>query len=114
MVQWLNYEDPAQRTSFVSAEGGYLWNHGGPYDARERLSDMFGSMVSEILIEEAAEEVEAEGITEWASTKGDDENELLTDAPPSLDDFSDEPSATYGSSADLDARKHALKALDEL
>ena len=73
MVQWFhrNFEDPAERTSYVTAEGGYLWNHGGPHDAREQLFDMFGSMVSEKLIEEVAEEVEADGITDWASARDD-------------------------------------------
>ena len=48
MMQWFhqNYEDPAENTSYVSAEGGYLWNHGGPYDARDELDAMFGGLVS--------------------------------------------------------------------
>jgi hypothetical protein len=35
MVQWFHqhYEDPAQNTSYNSAEGGYLWNHGGPHES---------------------------------------------------------------------------------
>lgn len=117
MVQWFrqNFEDPAERTSYVSAEGGYLWNHGGPHDAREQLFDMFGTMVSEKLIEEVAEEVEADGVTDWASAHDDyqDDDELLTDAP-SLEDYSDQPTDQYGSPQDLEARERARAVLQDL
>jgi hypothetical protein len=116
MVQWFhqNFEDPAQRTSYVTAEGGYLWNHGGPYDAREQLFDMFGDIVSEKLIEEVAEEVEAEGLSEWAPTHDEyQDDELLTDAP-SLDAFSDQPTDQYGSARDLEARERARDVLQDL
>jgi hypothetical protein len=118
MVEWFhqNFEDPAQRTSYVSAEGGYLWNHGGPYDASEQLYDMFGDLVSEKLIEEVVEEVEADGLSEWAPVndpyQDDDERELH--ALETLDDFSDERSPTYGSPADLAARERVRNVLDEL
>jgi hypothetical protein len=116
MVAWFhqNYEDPAQRTSFVSAEGGYLWNHGGPHDAREQLVDMFGNLASEKLIEEVAEEVEAEGITEWAPTHDDyDDEEFLGDSP-SLDAFSDQPTEQYGSALDFETRERVRGVLQEL
>jgi hypothetical protein len=117
MVGWFrqNFEDPAERTSYVSAEGGYLWNHGGPHDAREQLFDMFGSMVSEKLIEEAAEEVEADGITDWAPAHDDyqDDDELLADAP-SLEGYSDQPTDRYGSRQDLEARGRARAVLQDL
>jgi hypothetical protein len=117
MVQWFhqNFEDPAERTSYVTAEGGYLWNHGGPHDATEQLFDMFGSIVSEKLIEEVAEEVEAGGITEWASAHDDyeEEGEFVTDAP-SLDDYSDDPNERYGSAQDHEARERARAALQNL
>ena len=47
MVQWFhqNYEDPAENTSYITAEGGYQWNHGGPHDTREVLADKFGDIV---------------------------------------------------------------------
>ena len=37
MIEWFNqnFEDPAERTPYESAEGGYQWIWGGPYDARE-------------------------------------------------------------------------------
>ena len=44
MLRWFgqNFEDPAQHTSYISAEGGYMWNHGGPYDAKDEIFGMFG------------------------------------------------------------------------
>jgi hypothetical protein len=117
MIQWFhqNYEDPAERTSYVSAEGGYLWNHGGPHDATEQLYDMFGQIVSEKLIEEVAEEVEADGITDWAPVHDEyqDDDELLSDSP-ALDEFSDKPTDQYGSALDLEAREHARVVLQDL
>ena len=40
MEPWFyqNFEDPAEKTPYVSAEGGYQWIWGGPYDASEVLS----------------------------------------------------------------------------
>ena len=120
MVQWFhqNYEDPAQRTSYISAEGGYLWNHGGPHDAKDELYAMFGDIVLEKLIDEVVEEVEADGLTEWAPVhdddQGDDERPDFGRTPETLDDFSDEKSPTYGSPAELAARARALNILEEL
>lgn len=115
MVQWFHqhYEDPAQHTSYISAEGGYLWNHGGPYDAREELATMFGDIVSESLIEEVAEEVEADGVLEWAGGEGYEEDE-----PPggvlSFDSFTDQPTQFYGSPSDHEARERVRAALRDL
>jgi len=117
MVEWFgqNYEDPAERTSYVSAEGGYLWNWGGPYDAREELYDKFGDIVSEALIEEVAKEVEADGLTEWAPTP---RREDYDDEPPlelfSFGNFSDLPTEQYGSQQDLQARERVRAALKDL
>ena len=66
MLSWFfqNFEDPAERTPYESAEGGYQWIWGGPYDAREQLDSMFGELVSESLIEQVVELIERNG-TEW-------------------------------------------------
>jgi hypothetical protein len=91
MVEWFleNFEDPAHQTPFESREGGYQWVRGGPYDAREQLSDNFWEE-SESLIEEAVAEIQSTGIVEWARVPGssdfgpDEENlDAVTD---SLDD----------------------------
>ncbi|MCB2406238.1 hypothetical protein [Rhizobium ruizarguesonis] len=68
MVQWFheNYEDPAVRMPYESAEGGYQWIWGGPYDAHEQISDNFSSVADDRTIEEAVESVTGDGLYEWA------------------------------------------------
>lgn len=118
MVNWFhtNYEDPVNRTPYESREGGYQWIWGGPYDAREELSEMFGDIVPEQFIEEVAEELEGEGVLEWAPTpKPEDYDQTEPqDEPPSLDIFSDEPGPQFGTAADHEAREAARIALDKL
>jgi hypothetical protein len=60
------YWDPANDTPYNSEEGGYLYIHGGPYDAAEELYDRFGDQVPEEVIQAVVEDVESDGITEWA------------------------------------------------
>jgi hypothetical protein len=67
MRQWFrdNYEDPANQTPYESAEGGYIWVYGGPYDAQEELSSEFGDDVPEDVIEELAQEL-SDIMPDWA------------------------------------------------
>jgi len=71
MKAWFyeNFEDPAENTPYVSADGGYQWIWGGPYDASEVLSSEFGEHVPEEVIEEIAAEVQADGLYDWAPKK---------------------------------------------
>lgn len=66
-VTWFRarYEDPAMRTGYDSGEGGYLWDHGGPYDARDEIADAFD--LPEELLDAAVREVESGGTYEWAA-----------------------------------------------
>jgi hypothetical protein len=118
MIAWFheNFEDPAQSTPYESAEGGYQWIWGGPYEARDELYSKFGDIVSESLIEEAVKEIESDGIVDWAPVHtGDDYDEPESpEEPISLDIFLDEPSDRYGTPADYEARARARAALDEL
>lgn len=43
MVEWFfeNFEDPAQETPYNGREGGYLYIHGGPYEAQDYIPDAF-------------------------------------------------------------------------
>jgi hypothetical protein len=75
MAQWFlaNYEDPVHRTSYNGREGGYLWNHGGPYDADVVLQEEFSDLADFDVIQEAVTEVTSDGIFEWAPVaSGDD------------------------------------------
>ena len=71
MKAWFyeNFEDPAEQTPYVSAEGGYQWIWGGPFDASEVLSSEFGEHVPEEVIEAVVAEVQADGLYDWAPKK---------------------------------------------
>ena len=74
MKAWFleRYEDPANRTPYESAEDGYIWIWGGPYDAREELTTQFDGEYPEEWIEEAAQDLEQES-TEWAPVPSDED-----------------------------------------
>jgi len=67
MVQWFfqNFEDPAERTPYESAEGGYVYIW-GVTEAEEELGDAFSSNphVTEAEIRLAIDKIEEDG-TEW-------------------------------------------------
>ena len=96
--------------------GGYIWIWGGPYEAREELYSKFGDLVSESLIEEAVEEIERDGLTEWAPvhTSDDYEDAEPQDDPTSLDIFLDEPGPRYGTPDDHEERATARAAIELL
>ena len=60
------YEDPVNNTPYMGSEGGYLYIHGGPYDAQEELNGRFGHLCSEEAIQAVIEDVETDDIIEWA------------------------------------------------
>jgi len=68
LVNWFQFyfEDPANETPYNSREGGYLYIHGGPYNAEEELRDNFESAVSEGAILEAVSRIEEDGTFDWA------------------------------------------------
>jgi PIN like domain len=70
MMVWFfeNYEDPAQGVPFESAEGGYQYVNGGPYNALEELMQQFPDAPEDALLE-AGELIENEG-WEWVK-RGD-------------------------------------------
>jgi hypothetical protein len=81
MRDWFfeRFEDPAERTPYESAEGGYIWIWGGPYDAREELDGEFGGSVPDDVIEELAEELTSQ-CWEWAPTPSrEDYDDYLVD-----------------------------------
>ncbi len=59
------YEDPAENMPYQSAEGGYIYPLGGPYDASEVLHAEFGGAVSEDLLAALAAELNEECV-DWA------------------------------------------------
>lgn len=77
MRSWFGarFEDPAESTPYNGREGGYLYIHGGPYDAREELETEFGKYVPEDAIRELVEELE-NYCFEWAPTQREEDPDL--------------------------------------
>ncbi|MFV0335078.1 MAG: hypothetical protein ACK5JR_13535 [Tropicimonas sp.] len=97
MVHWFNglFWDPANDTPYNSREGGYQYIWGGPYNANDELREEFEGVASEEAIEAAIEEVESDGIYDWAPTSAHPdrkagEEEAMADhygSPPTLEDI---------------------------
>lgn len=82
-----NFEDPAERTPYESAEGGYIWIWGGPYEAREELEAEFGGVVPDEVIEALSEELDAV-CWQWAPTeKPGDYDQYLADDIAQITEF---------------------------
>ncbi|MFG6110240.1 hypothetical protein ACEU0G_000101 [Stenotrophomonas nematodicola] len=83
LLEWFQarFQDPAHETPYMSSEGGYIWIHGGPYDAKEELEERFSALVPDEVITFVAEHVEeVDGVWEWAPTDViyyDEEQDLI-------------------------------------
>jgi hypothetical protein len=68
MCQWFlsRYCDPANDTPYNGREGGYLYIHGGPYEAEDELYGRFGGLFDDEVLRAVIDDVEGEGIDEWA------------------------------------------------
>lgn len=67
MRSWFfaKFENPAEHTPYESAEGGYIWIHGGPYDAQDELENEFNDEARAGAIEDLVDELSNE-CWEWA------------------------------------------------
>ena len=74
MVAWFEeqFEDPQNETPYDSEDGEYVYVFGGPFDANDVLGDQFGSEYKQEWIEAAVEQVQSDGIFEWAPKTGGD------------------------------------------
>jgi hypothetical protein len=59
------YQDPVHCCPYNSAEGGYQFIYGGPYDAQEELEAEFDGVANPEVIAELADELSDEG-AEWS------------------------------------------------
>jgi DNA-binding MarR family transcriptional regulator len=77
MREWFlsRYCDPANETPYESAEGGYIWIWGGPYYAEEELQERFAGVVDDETIEALADDLNSDGIYEWAPIRSDDDSD---------------------------------------
>ena len=100
-----NFEDPANKTPYESREGGYQYIWGGPYDAADEIGNEFGSILSDADIEAAVDEVQQDGIYDWAPVRtGDDAD---------LDDIAEDV-VPLGHPLEQQRRRELLKRLDDL
>jgi hypothetical protein len=67
--------DPANDTPYNSEEGGYLYVHGGPYSAEEELYGRFEGLCDEEEIRETIDDIESDGIDQWAPVHHEQEEE---------------------------------------
>lgn len=75
-----NFEDPAERTPYDSAEGGYLWIWGGPYDAEEELQSQFEGTVPPDVIQDLASDLSGEQLAWGPVSRPEDYDHGLYDA----------------------------------
>lgn len=88
--QWFlsRFCDPANDTPYNGREGGYLYIHGGPYDADNELCGRFGDLFDDEVVRAVVDDVESDGIYEWAPihTEPDYDEyfsfEVESEAPP--------------------------------
>ena len=67
MWEWFHahFEDPANQTPYESAEGGYIYIWGGPYDARDQIGNEFYEVVPQEVMDRVIERIQRDG-WEWA------------------------------------------------
>lgn len=68
MKAWFlaRYCDPANETPYISAEGGYIFVHGGPYSPGEEIASRFQGLVDDEAIGEVVEELLQNVGNDWA------------------------------------------------
>jgi hypothetical protein len=102
-----NFEDPAQHTPYESAEGGYQWIWGGPYDAREEIESHFSDIPDDVL-DEVVSELENEAV-DWAPHE-----RRIVPEPPEFDDDEPELSGYQALQARLDHLESLLVRVEPL
>jgi hypothetical protein len=75
------YDDPAGCGPYESAEGGYQYLAGGPYDCEEELCEFWEGLFTRPFLERVAERIcDDHNCYEWSGPWDNDEEEK-TDAP---------------------------------
>lgn len=81
MREWFfqNYQNPVHECPYNGREGGYLYIHGGPYNAENELVNEFIGTVGDDVISKLVDELEAE-CSEWSGvSKPEDFDDYLLD-----------------------------------
>jgi hypothetical protein len=101
-----NFEDPVDNTPHETAEGGYLYIWGGPYETRDIIENVFADTASEQLIEEIIGELEEDG-SEWVPSSNRRE-------PPENEDWRDWEDVDGEELSPEDAHKKMQERIREL
>jgi hypothetical protein len=107
IIGWFltNFEDPVHETPYESAEGGYQYIWGGPYETRDIIESVFAGRVDQSVIEEIIGRLESE-TSEWVPSSNRRQ-------APEPDPFEDD-AETGPSQAELyDEMKKRISALEE-
>lgn len=99
---FVNFEDPAQRTPYESAEGGYIYIWGGPWDTSDIIDNMF-SEYPENIREAAINEL---GHQDWTAAS----NRQIPPFEPDLEDLEQSHSVLQSNLATL---KDDLEKLEQ-
>ncbi len=89
MEEWFrqNYEDPSYRTPYESAEGGFIWIWGGPFEAHDELQARFSHLVPIIVIQHLADKLNGE-CPEWGpSERASDYEDFYAEALSKASNF---------------------------
>lgn len=89
------YCDPAQETPYNSREGGYLYIHGGPFNADDEINDRFSGIISDEVLQEVISELENDMGSEWAPIIRGYDHDDFDDYYESTIGTRSEPSAIY-------------------
>lgn len=104
------FEVPRVGASNNGSEGGYLYIHGGPYDAREAIEAEFKAVVGVDVIDKAIDFVESNGTLEWALSPNHPDYVVYDSEPVSS---RDESNSFFDFNAGFDRSPVGSRALGE-
>jgi hypothetical protein len=119
MIEWFhqNFEDAKSRTPYDSEDTSVPWFWSGQYSATQALANKFEGLAADRILDQAADEIQAGGVLEWAKigVRPNNRNKLKPWDPklPTLDQIPDEAGSKYGSPEDYVARGAVKDALEE-
>ena len=104
MREWFyqRYENPAERTPYESAEGGYQYIHGGPFDAGDVLRDNFHPEARKGAVEELGDELSNE-CSDWTYAPGSEDYDFDYDYMSEFDEIVSDFELILRLSTSLDA-----------
>jgi hypothetical protein len=117
MVDWFHeqFEDPANDTPWDGEDKQYVFMWGGPFEAGDVVGSQFSSEFKSDWVEAAVEQIEKDGIYEWAPTSSGDFYDHPDPEPENQDEVPSGDQATLVATIlsrldDIEARLDMLPA----